>query len=82
MKRPSVIALALLVGSCLVNAENPPPMNAERDFTLKVLPLLKAKCFACHGDDPEKIKGELNMLSREGLLRAWRSAFRKPPPTA
>ena len=23
---------------------------AEREFTLKVLPLLKAKCFACHGD--------------------------------
>ncbi len=69
MKRPSVIALALLVGSCLVNAENPPPVNAGRDFTLKVLPLLKAKCFTCHGDDPKKIKGELNMLSREGLLK-------------
>jgi mono/diheme cytochrome c family protein len=42
---------------------------AARNFTLKVLPLLKEKCFACHGDDPEKIKGDLNMLSREGLLK-------------
>ncbi len=43
--------------------------NAERDFTLKVLPLLKSKCFACHGDDPKKVKGDLNMLTREGLLK-------------
>ncbi len=43
--------------------------EAGRHFTLKVLPLLKAKCFACHGDDPKKIKGSLNMLSREGLLK-------------
>jgi len=42
---------------------------AERDFTLKVLPLFKAKCFACHGDDAKKIKGDLNMLTREGLLK-------------
>lgn len=42
---------------------------AERDFTLKVLPLMKAKCFACHGDDPKKIKGDLNMLTREALLK-------------
>ncbi|MDP3069202.1 MAG: PSD1 and planctomycete cytochrome C domain-containing protein [Opitutaceae bacterium] len=42
---------------------------AERDFTLKVLPLLKGKCFACHGEDPKKIKGGLNMLTREALLK-------------
>jgi mono/diheme cytochrome c family protein len=43
--------------------------QAGRDFTLKVLPLLKSKCFACHGDDPKKIKGDLNMLTREALLK-------------
>lgn len=42
--------------------------DAEHEFSLKVLPLLKAKCFACHGDDPEKIKGGLNLLTREGML--------------
>ena len=47
----------------------PSTASAERDFTLKVLPLLKAKCFACHGDDPKKIKGDLNMLTREALLK-------------
>ena len=43
--------------------------EAERIFSLKVLPLLKEKCFACHGDDPEKIKGDLNLLTREGMLK-------------
>ena len=46
---------------------------AERDFTLKVLPLLKAKCFACHGDDPEKVKGGLDVRSREALLKGGTS---------
>ena len=47
---------------------------AEREFTLKVLPLLKDKCFACHGDDPKKIKGKLNMHTREGMLKGGESS--------
>lgn len=46
-----------------------PVAKPRLDFTLKVLPLLKAKCFACHGDDPQKIKGDLNLLSREAMLK-------------
>lgn len=42
---------------------------AEREFTLKVLPILSDKCFGCHGNDADEIKGEYNMLSRENLLR-------------
>lgn len=72
-KTTAVIALAMLFGSGLLHAENPTPVNAGRDFTLKVLPLLKEKCFACHGDDPEKIKGDLNMLSLDGLLKGGES---------
>ncbi|MDH3584363.1 MAG: hypothetical protein OER86_09130, partial [Phycisphaerae bacterium] len=48
-------------------------VRAERLFALKVLPLLKTKCFACHGDDPKKIKGKLNMHTRPGLLRGGES---------
>jgi mono/diheme cytochrome c family protein len=43
--------------------------DASRHFTLKVLPVLKAKCFACHGDDASKIKGGLNLLTREAMLK-------------
>jgi hypothetical protein len=42
--------------------------DAARDFTLKVLPMLKEKCFSCHGNDPTKLKGKLNLLSRESML--------------
>ena len=44
------------------------PDEADRLFTLKVGPLLAQKCNGCHGDDSEKIKGDFNMLTREGLL--------------
>lgn len=45
----------------------------ERDFTLKVLPLLKDKCLGCHGGDASDIKGEFSVLSREDLLRGGES---------
>ncbi|MGA0133741.1 MAG: PSD1 and planctomycete cytochrome C domain-containing protein [Opitutales bacterium] len=41
----------------------------ESEFTLKVLPLLKEKCLACHGDDPKKIKGGLTLSTRESMLQ-------------
>lgn len=41
----------------------------EKLFAVDVLPLLRSKCFACHGDKPDKIKGELNMLTHAGLLK-------------
>ena len=43
--------------------------NADRDFALKVLPLLKEKCFGCHGNDSKDLRGEFDMRSRESLLR-------------
>ena len=47
--------------------------NAERLFTLKVLPLLKTKCFGCHGDDPKDVRGEFDTRSREALLKGGES---------
>jgi hypothetical protein len=37
-------------------------------FEKDVLPLLKAHCFRCHGDDPEKLKGGLDLTTRAGIL--------------
>ena len=42
--------------------------HGEKLFALKVKPLFAQKCMACHGDDPKKIKGDLDMRSRESLL--------------
>ena len=60
----AVLAIAAHIG--LASAA---PTDAEQLFTLKVGPVLSLKCNGCHGDDPEKIKGGLNMLTRETLLK-------------
>jgi hypothetical protein len=46
---------------------------AERLFTLRVLPLLKVKCFGCHGGDPEDVRGDYNMLTRAAMLAGGES---------
>ncbi len=46
---------------------------AERDFTLKVLPLLKQKCLGCHGGEPDDIRGDFRVTDRESLLRGGES---------
>jgi mono/diheme cytochrome c family protein len=53
--------------------ENQVQRRAERLFTLKVLPLLKAKCFGCHGDDADDIKGQFDVRSREAMLKGGES---------
>ena len=54
-------------------AESPSRADAEQHFLRQVLPVLKEKCFACHGDDPDDVKGEFTMLSRAGILRGGES---------
>src|SRR5688572_8043836 len=43
--------------------------DAETLFATSVLPLLKEKCFACHGDDAKKIKGGLDLTNSAALLK-------------
>ncbi len=47
--------------------------RVEELFAHRVLPLMKQKCFTCHGDDPAEVRGELNMHSRAGLLKGGES---------
>jgi len=42
--------------------------DGERMFSLYVHEILESKCFACHGGDPEAIKGDLDLTTLEGLL--------------
>jgi len=48
-------------------------VEASGLFATKVLPLLREKCFACHGEKPDEIKGELNMMTRAGMLAGGES---------
>ena len=71
----STSILLLILTSGFINPidteaiEQAAPTEQDRVFALKIYPLLKEKCFVCHGDDPEKIKGELNLTTREGMLK-------------
>jgi mono/diheme cytochrome c family protein len=42
-------------------------------FLGKVAPLLKTRCLACHGDDAQKLKGGLDLRSREAMLKGGES---------
>jgi len=42
-------------------------------FARKIQPLFKVKCLTCHGDNPEKLKGDLDMRTRAGLLKGGES---------
>ena len=46
-----------------------PGQEGEKLFSLKVRSLLSSKCFACHGEENGKIKGGLDLTTREGMLK-------------
>ena len=65
--------LTLLVSFCLTgfspyHAAANEPTEGEKLFALKVKPLFAEKCMACHGDEPEKLKGGFDMRNREALM--------------
>ena len=62
-------AVLLLAGSWANAVEVP----ADVLFARKIQPLFKVKCLTCHGDDPEKLKGDLDMRTRAGLLKGGES---------
>ncbi|NBT62736.1 MAG: hypothetical protein EBT02_13290, partial [Planctomycetia bacterium] len=65
------IRLYLVVFSCIFNAVGftaEPDKPAADFFEKEVQPILQAHCFSCHGAE-KKVKGGLNMSSREALLK-------------
>ena len=81
MKHSKLRLLIPAVGVCLMgirlagadDAVEPSPTSADRLFTLKVRPLLETKCFGCHGNDADDLKGELDVRTREALLTGGES---------
>ena len=72
------LPLAIIAGTFLsvstvpVLAEDA-TLRGEKLFANRVLDIFQTKCFVCHGDDAEKLRGEFNMLSLDGLLRGGES---------
>ena len=50
-------------------SEDTASFDAEGLFANRVLPVLRTKCFACHGDTPDDLKGGLDLSSRAAMLR-------------
>jgi mono/diheme cytochrome c family protein len=59
----------------IARVEADQPGEGERLFALHVKPILAQKCFACHGNDAEKIEGGLHLTTREGMLRGGESGL-------
>ncbi len=72
--RPVVMMLyVLLVLFCglVTYAED---RTGEEIFSLKILPLLKQKCFQCHGGGPtDDYKGDYDLTTRAALIRGGES---------
>ncbi len=68
MARFAISTLLLVFCLPALRAQTANFTDAERQFTLKIQPLFSAKCNGCHGDDPDEIKGDFSMLTRELLL--------------
>ncbi|MBT5377929.1 MAG: hypothetical protein HOL08_02645, partial [Opitutae bacterium] len=68
------ISLFFPILAFAVNPELSDFQKGERLFSLKVRSILESKCFACHGEPGKKIKGELNLTSREGFLKGGETA--------
>jgi hypothetical protein len=68
-----VFWLGLVASVCLLAASSGRADEEQLFFAKRVLPLLKSKCFGCHGNDPAAIQGGLDLRSLPSLLRGGES---------
>ncbi|MFT5495385.1 MAG: mono/diheme cytochrome c family protein [Kiritimatiellia bacterium] len=68
-KRLDWFASVLVIALAAVTAPAEDPSEGEKLFALKIKPLFAEKCNACHGDDPEKLKGGFDMRTRDSLIQ-------------
>jgi mono/diheme cytochrome c family protein len=64
-----ILTLVLSLGQLFAQAKAADVSDGEKLFALRVQPLFSEKCNACHGDKPDKIKGEFDMRTRAALIR-------------
>ncbi len=67
MRRFFQTAVAVSLATTFLQGED--VSKGEKIFALKLKPLFAEKCNACHGDEPEKLKGDFDMRTREAMLK-------------
>ena len=70
MKRFIPNLFLILIGLATSNAAE---VSSDMLFAHKIMPMFKAKCLACHGEDPKKIKGDFDMRTYPSLLKGGES---------
>jgi len=70
-----LIVLTLLVLLRAAGAAGAPAITPEQEkfFEDRIRPVLADQCLKCHGADAAKVKGDLLLTSREGLLKGGAS---------
>lgn len=68
MKTFVVLSILLFTTTASLAEDLEKVSEGEKLFALHVKPLLAEKCLACHGANPEKIEGGLDLRSRDALL--------------
>lgn len=72
---PTVLAFLVIASPLLaLDSNSQTDQSTEKIFAGKVLPLLKSRCFACHGESPDgELKGGLDLTSRQAMLSGGES---------
>ncbi|MBY0515070.1 MAG: PSD1 and planctomycete cytochrome C domain-containing protein [Gemmataceae bacterium] len=75
MTPPRTLLVALLLASPGLARADDPKLSPEgvEFFEKKVRPVLVEHCYRCHSADAKKIKGELRVDTRDGLLKGGAS---------
>ncbi len=70
MQSMKYYAVTLAVGLAALNGQTEATANPEalEHFEKHIRPVLVDHCYECHGGDPAKVKGGLNLTYRDGLL--------------
>ena len=63
------IALAFVLSSTLVSQEDPAQRERLDFFEKRIRPVLVDRCYSCHSPSAEKVKGNLLLDTRDGLLK-------------
>ena len=66
--RAFIFSILVLLVSVASYAEDKDWNESEILFTRYIVPLFNESCLGCHGKDPEKLKGKLDMRHLEGLI--------------
>src|SRR5688572_12033435 len=65
----NIVIASLATAGVLYAQDTPPTAGQIEFFEKKIRPVLAEKCYKCHSEKSEKVKGGLVLDTREGIRR-------------